>query len=132
VRVMVSAAPRTLIGRLRQSTRIAGLLLLVFALKISAASACATHDLAEVGIFNAAGTANSEMAMETPAGGSGDGLTEMGLGHSTCTHGGCHHSAALAPHTYVSLSDSTKGIAVRTSSLRPSASPQRELRPPIV
>ena len=47
---MLSAAPRPLLARLRSSARLAVLVLLVFAVKIGAAAACAKHDFIDLGI----------------------------------------------------------------------------------
>jgi hypothetical protein len=47
---MNSAAPRTLLARLRTSARLAMLVLLVFALKIGTAAACAKHDFSDLGL----------------------------------------------------------------------------------
>ena len=47
---MNSVAPRPLLARLRTSARLAVLVLLVFAIKIGAATACAKHDFADMGL----------------------------------------------------------------------------------
>lgn len=132
VRAMVCAAPRTFLARLRHSTWLAGLLLLVFALKISAASACAKHDFADLGADDGAATAISEVTVsKAPSGDSNGDRAEVSTGHGSCTHGGCHHAAAVAPHAYSSVAEASRGLTVRTASLPPSASPHMELRPPI-
>ena len=48
-----------LLARLRASTRLAMLVLLVFALKVSTAAACVKHDFADLGL----GTGNTHQAV---------------------------------------------------------------------
>ena len=127
---MSPAAPRTLLARLRTSARLAVLVLLVFAMKIGVAAACAKHEFADLGL----GTDGSHTAvMKAPSTDGGDtDLTKTKLGHvGTCNHCGCHHAVAMVPDVRIVVAVVPQELAVRTSGLPPSASQPLELRPPI-
>lgn len=127
---MNSAAPRTVLARLRSSARLAMLVLLIFALKIGAAAACAKHDFADLGF----GTDGSHaVAVEAPATDGPDELTKGTLTHSgACSHCSCHHAVAMVPDTYIAFALAPQGLTVRLSGLPPSAQSRLDLRPPIV
>ena len=127
---MNSAAPRTLLARLRTSARLAMLVLLVFALKIGTAAACAKHDFSDLGL----GSDSSHAAtMKAPQGDGGDtDPAKTKLGHANpCSHCGCHHAAAMVPDTQVVAVPVPQALPVGTPGLPPSASQPLELRPPI-
>lgn len=127
---MISAAPRTLLlARLRTSARLAVFVLLVFALKIGAAAACAKHDFADLGM----GTDSSHTVMQAPTDSGDADLAKTLPGHTgaACSHYGCHHAAAVVPSAYISSAIATNGLTVSTADPPSSASPLRELRPPI-
>lgn len=125
------AAPRTMLARLRSSARLAMFVLLIFALKIGAAAACAKHDFADLGF----GTDSSHgVTVEAPAADGPDGLTKGTLAHAgACSHCSCHHPTAMVPDTHGAFAYlAPQGVAVRVSGLPPSAQSRLELRPPIV
>lgn len=127
---MISAAPRTLLARLRTSARLAMLVLLVFAMKIGVAAACAKHDFADLGL----GTDSSHAAemKAIPADGGDTDLTKTQLGHAgTCNHCSCHHAAAMVPDAHIVFAVLPQELTVRTSGLPSSTWPRLELRPPI-
>ena len=127
---MNSARPRTLLARLRTSARLAVLVLLVFALKLGAAAACAKHDFADMG-FGTDGS-HAVMVKVSPVDGGGDD-SKIKFGHaSPCSHCGCHHLAVMVPNTQVVVVRVPQALPVRASGLPPSASQPLELRPPIV
>ena len=118
----------SLLARLRVSTRLAMLVLLVFALKIGTAAACVKHDFADLGL----GTGDTHHAVvhatDTDAGdASKTVLTHAG----TCSHCGCHHASALPARTVLAFAVIPReGLAYR-SGTPPSATPRLDLRPPI-
>lgn len=124
------AAPRPVLARLRSSARLAMLVLLIFALKVGTAAACAKHDFADLGF----GTDGSHAAvMEAPAADGPDELTKGTLAHAgACSHCGCHHAAAMVPDSHIVFALAPQGLAVRLSGLPPSAQSRLDLRPPIV
>ena len=126
---MLSAAPRPLLARLRSSARLAVLVLLVFAVKIGAAAACAKHDFIDLGI----GADSSQAVMKAISANNGDAdLGKTLPGHAgTCTHCECHHAAAVVPTAHLSLAITTNGLTACNTGPPPSASPLQELRPPI-
>jgi hypothetical protein len=126
---MISAAPRTLLARLRASSRLAVLVLLVFGMKIGAAAACATHDFADLGVGTESAPAAAQiLQLEAPD----TDLTTPAAGHAgTCNHCGCHHSAADIPASQFSLAVPGTTLTVRVADLPPGAPPPLELRPPI-
>lgn len=130
---MISAPPRTMLARLRSSARLAMLVLLVFALKISAAAACVTHDFADLGLGTGADSSHVAIIKASPTASNDVGLSKTPLGQaSTCQHCGCHHAVAVFAVAYISLAIVTNELTVHTSGVPPSAASLLELRPPIV
>ena len=97
---MIFSRHRPLLARLRSSARLTVMVLLVFALKIGAAAACAKHDFADLGLGG-----DASHTIVAVAGDSNDSdLTKSQLGHpGNCTHCGCHHAAAVEPTAHISL-----------------------------
>ena len=81
-----------MLARLRASTRLAMLVLLIFALKVGTAAACAKNDFAESN-FGISGTHGVIVqATDTNAG----DLSKTSFPPAgTCSHCGCHHATAL-------------------------------------
>ena len=127
---MSPAAPRTLLARLRTSARLAVLVLLVFAMKIGVAAACAKHEFADLGL----GTDGSHTAvMKAPSTDGGDtDLTKTKLGHASACSCSCHHATTTALESNVAFTALPQELVVRSSGLPPSAALPQELRPPIV
>jgi hypothetical protein len=125
------STPR-LLARLRASTRLAVLVLLLFGLKIGAAAACVGHDFADLGL----GTAGEHSAamVKVPSGSDTDGERPgtTAAHAATCSHGTCHQAADLtnAPDTH--LPSARIAIEVPESGPHPAPAPQNQLRPPIV
>jgi hypothetical protein len=117
-----------MLARLRASTRLAVLVLLIFALKIGAAAACAKHDFADLGL--GAGDTHGAVAQAVDADG-GD-VSRTALTHvGTCSHCGCHHASALPTNTIVAFASIPReGLSYR-SGIPPSTYLRLELRPPI-
>lgn len=129
---MILPVPRTLLARLRSSARLAVLVLLVFAMKVGTAAACAKHDFSDIG--RGGGTETSHAVVEALPSDAGDlGSDNTRLGHAgTCNHCGCHHAAAVVHVAHIPLAETAGVLAFHTAGLPPSASPSMDLRPPIV
>ena len=126
----MTTAP-TLMRRLRGSARLAAFMLVVFAMKIAIAGACARHD------FNAIagpspGQQTSMMQAVVAANAVGD-LPADTFGHSasSCNHCSTHNAAALVPTSTMFAVIMQRGLEGTSPGLPPSASPSLELRPPI-
>ena len=113
------------LARIRASSRLAIFVLLVFALKIGAAAACAKHDLAELGL-GSAGSPAALVADNSPV----DGDSALAL-TGTCTHCACHHAVTLPPEIHAALPMQPAALHPRVPIVTPTASPTSELRPPI-
>lgn len=126
---MISNRHRPLLARLRSSARLTVLVLLVFALKIGAAAACAKHEFTDLG---SSGNATHAVVKAT-AGDSGDaGLPKSQLSHAgNCTHCSCHHAAVLVPTTHTPQPVGAHLVTVRRTGPPASAARLLELRPPI-
>ncbi|MBN4937372.1 hypothetical protein JY409_04870 [Stenotrophomonas maltophilia] len=123
---MNSAASRALLARLRASTRLAVLVLLLFVMKIGAAAACIQHDFADLGM---GAKASLEAVAKVPA---DDGAGALKKGSSgACSHCSCHHAAVMAPETSISVPLPPQGVAVLLAGVPPSVPSRLELRPPI-
>lgn len=126
---MPSAPSRTVLARLRSSARLAVLVLLIFALKIGAAAACAKHDFADLGF----GTDTSHGVVVKAPSGDWPDPAPGSLSHAgACSHCSCHHAAAMVPDAPVAFVVLPQELAVRLSGLPPSTVSRLELRPPIV
>jgi len=126
---MYAATNPTLLARLRGSARLAVLVLVLMVLKIGAASACVSHDFAELGF----GAASSHEVVAKAAPAAADDVRLDTAAHAaTCQHCSCHHAAAVLPKAdvvFVDVLGSLPALALRE---RPSASLRIELKPPIV
>lgn len=125
---MNPAVPRTMLAHLRSSARLAGLVLLIFALKISVAAACAKHDFADLG-FGAdsqhGATLKASASLEPDAKGS--------IAYaSACSHCGCYHAAVMVPDASMTFVHIPQPLTVPASGVPPSATYRLELRPPII
>ena len=119
----------TMLARLRASTRLAVLVLLIFALKVGAAAACAKNDFAESN-FGISGTHGVIVqATDTNAG----DLSKTSFPPAgTCRHCGCHHATALPTNpVLVVVPIPPDRAAGYRSGLPPSTYLRLELRPPI-
>lgn len=126
--MIFSRRRRPLLARLRSSARLTVMVLLVFALKIGAAAACAKHDFADLGL---GGDASQTIVAVAADSGDAD-PTKSQLGHlGNCTHCGCHHAAAVVPTAHISLAVGAHVLTVHTTGPPPSAVRLLELRPPI-
>lgn len=127
---MLATTPGTLLGRLRASTRLAVLVLLVFAMKIGLAAACAKHDFADLGLGS---DATHQVAVNASADTDGDAPGKGPMPHAgACTHCGCHHATAVFVPTYTLmafLAHDRFGFVPETGQSVPAP---LELRPPIV
>lgn len=113
-----------MIALLRDSTRAAALVLVLFVAGIAFNIACADHDLADAGI----GQHQTHMPASdgSPAGGS-----KAHVGGHCCHAGGVHVPALLTTVAYLPV-DSSTALSRYDDPARPSALDQRELRPPIL
>lgn len=120
-----------MLARLRASARLAMLVLLVFAMKIGAAAACAKHDFADMGL--GAGGQQHELVMQASGTDLDGDQTQLTLGHAAmCGHCGCQHASAVPSAGFqCSASIALEAFDYRIDAA-PSASPRLELRPPIV
>lgn len=127
---MHATLPGTLLGRLRASARLAVLVLLVFAMKIGLAAACAKHDFADLGLgSDATHKVTVSASADTDGGEPGKGS----MPHAgACTHCGCHHATAMPVSAYTltaSLVHDRFGFVPEAGQSAPAP---LELRPPIV
>ncbi|WP_036171191.1 hypothetical protein [Noviluteimonas dokdonensis] len=127
---MHAASAPTLLARLRGSARLALLVLVLMVLKIGAASACVSHDFAELGL----GTASSQDAVAKAAPPITDeSVPATAASHAaTCQHCSCHHAAAVltdADATFGAPRECPPGLTLQTP---PNAALRSELKPPIV
>lgn len=126
---MNPAVPRTVLARLRASTRLAVLVLLIFALKIGAAAACANDDFADLGfgVDSQHGATLKASATDEPG-----ALKKGSVAAGACSHCGCHHhAAAMAPDTPIAFVIVPQVLTEPFSGVPPSAAYRLELRPPI-
>lgn len=126
------AFPRSatsLLSRLRVSTRMAVLVLLLFGLKLGAAAACVGHDFADLGLGSAGEHATVVKATPGP---DGERVPVSPTHAGTCSHGSCHQAADLSasPLTVIPVGRASPEVA--TAGLPPNPVPKNQLRPPIV
>lgn len=123
---VTSIASRSVLARLRSSARLAVLVLLVFALRIGSASACAQHDFADLGF---AGDPHGVIVKAPTDLDSGSKTT---LSHAaSCAHCGCHHPATLPLTISTAPVQIPQALRVVISGIPPSTAISQELRPPI-
>jgi hypothetical protein len=108
-------------------------MLMVLAMKIAIAGACARHDLSAVSGASTTQQTSTVQAIVADEDGSRD-LSNGFFDHSagSCSHCSFHDAAAVLPEPHYAIAASTHQPAVRTSGLPPSAIHRLELRPPIV
>lgn len=125
---MLATTPGTILGRLRASARVTVLVLLVFAMKIGLAAACAKHDFPDLGVTSDAPHLSVSAFADTDDGNPAEGQ----LAHAgACTHCGCHHMAAVPDSANVlttALAHARFGYAPDAGYSVPAP---LELRPPI-
>lgn len=126
---MNSASPRHLLARLRTSARLAVLVLLIFAVKISAATACVKHDFADLGLGS--DSTHAALVQASPVDDGADPANPL-LGHAGCCQCSCHHATTVPPDVRVAFVLPPQSLGDRLAGPPPSAAQRLELRPPIV
>lgn len=123
-------AAASALSRIRASTRLAVLLLLIFGLKLGTAAACVGHDFADLGLGTIGEHASAWKA--SPADSDGDPSPTTTEHASNCTHGSCHQVAdvALSPSGFMPLI--RPALEVDGDGRPPTLALQSQLRPPIV
>lgn len=118
-----------ILARLRASTRLAVLVLLVFALKIGTVAACVQHDFANPELGS--GDAHGVIAKALDADDGGD-LPKTALGHAgACSHCSSHHASALPNESILVFAWISSEAVMYRSGMPPSPAQRLELRPPI-
>lgn len=120
-----------LLTRIRTSSRLAVLVLLVFALKLGSAAACAQHDFADLGLGQGGETSPTAVLdiVDTDPGDPSGTNTLSHLG--ACSHCGSHHASAV---TGDGLTTAVQGSTLVADCYSPPAftlAANPELRPPI-
>ena len=118
-----------LLARLRASSHFSILVLLVFALKIGTAAACAGHDFADMGLGS--GGEHALVVSVSSIDVSDDASTMLSSHAGACSHCSSHHAAALIPTSSDLVVIARSGLDSTLLGLPPSASLSFELRPPI-
>lgn len=121
---------RPLISRLRASTRLVVMVLLVFLMKVGMVVACSASDIEPAG-SDGMSTLGVSLAGAMDDGPGDDSKSPDPLPHASCVDCHCHHAAALTPETaslpWAVMNAEPAGVFVH----RRIAPPRRELRPPI-
>lgn len=126
---MVATPPGTWLGCLRASARVAVLVLLVFAMKIGLAAACAKHDFADLGLGS---DASHQVSASASADTDDDSPGKGPLPHAgACNHCGCHHAAAMPVPAYALTAPLVHDRFGYDPETGHSAPAPLELRPPI-
>lgn len=120
---------RPLIARLRASTRLVVMVLLVFLMKVGMVVACSANDFEAAGSDGTSTT--SVLAVIVDDGPSEDSKSPDPVPHASCVDCHCHHAAALTPETASVASSVTDAEPAGLFVHRRLTSPRRELRPPI-
>lgn len=129
---MPSPSSRSVIARLRASTRLVAWVLLVFVMKIGMVAACTTHDLEDLRLGGKAAAAASTAVVDNDTATSdGDTPNPAKHGNGVCVDCSCHHAAALLPDTLNLAFPPTDSELTRFFLQVRHAVPRRELRPPI-
>lgn len=124
---MPRAPSTSLLTRLRASVRLSVFVLLVFALKIGAAAACAGHDFADLGLGS--GSEHAVATLEEQVGDSQSGESPVDIA-GDCDHAN-HHASAIVPVVPQLTFSFSSRLVTTVSGLPPSAAPDSHLRPPI-
>ena len=119
----------SLLARLRASTRVAMLVLLVFALKIGTSAACIQHDLADAGL--APGDAHGLIVKAVDSNAGDESVGESGR-LAACPDCGCHHASAVPQSVNAVAAILDVAVATHVPVAMANAMPSLELRPPIV
>lgn len=127
---MASTFNTPLLARLRASTRLAAMVLLLFLLKIGVVVACSSHDLVDSGMSGAAGEATA-LAFDADLGAGDGGNTSDPLQENGCVDCHCHHAATLLPELRPIPWNLAAAEPVGLIVCARSAVPRQELRPPI-
>ena len=128
---MVTArATASVLSRIRASTRLAVLLLLIFGLKLGTAATCVGHDFADLGLGTIGEQASTWNA--SPADSDGDPRPTNTEHASNCTHGSCHQvaDAVLSASGFEPII--RPALEVGVDGRPPTPALQSQLRPPNV
>lgn len=128
--MLTKRAATSVLGRIRTSSRLAVLLLLIFGLKLGTAAACVGHDFADLGLRTMGEHASTWSPSQADFDGDSKSTT---IEHaSNCTHGSCHQVAdsVLSASGYVPII--RPALEVGVDGRRPIFVLQSQLRPPIV
>lgn len=120
----------SVLSRIRTSTRLAVLLLLIFGLKLGTAAACVGHDFADLGLGTIGEHASAGKV--SPADSDGDPSPTTTEHASNCTHGSCHQVADVAPPASGFMPVIRPDLEVGVDGRPPGPVLQSQLRPPIV
>ena len=127
---MRAATTPTLLARLRGSARLTVLVLVLMVLKIGAASACVSHEFAELGLGSAI---SHEVVAKSAASAADDVRFDTAAAHAaTCQHCSCHHAAAVLSKADVYFLDVPESLPALALRERASAALRSELKPPII
>lgn len=126
---MPSPSSRSLIARLRVSTRLAGWVLLLFVMKIGMVAACTVHDMEDLTQTGKAAATFVTVADMDQGESKGDPLGSSQ--HPGCSDCNCHHAAALLPQALDLDYPPGRSEPTRVYLHVHHAAPRRELRPPI-
>ena len=118
------------LARLRASSRLIALVLLVFLMKVGVVAACATHDFSDASFAAASQTAHAAAAAALDTGDDGDPTAPSA--HGGCVDCHCHHAATLVSEAtapaWPMRSAEPPTVAARVHLVAPG----QELRPPIL
>lgn len=121
-----NAAARAILARLRGSSRLAALVLLLFVMKIGAAAVCIQQEYADLGL----GTkALLEVVEKATADTNVGTLTKDAFGG--CSHCSCHYAAVAVPEISLSFTVAPHRVAVLLAVAPPGVRSRLALRPPI-
>jgi hypothetical protein len=130
IEMLTKRAATSVIGRIRTSTRLAVLLLLIFGLKLGTAAACVGHDFADLGLGTIGEQASTWNA--SPADSDGDPRPTTIEHASNCTHGSCHQVADSVVSASGFVPIIRPALEVGVDGRRLTFVLQSQLRPPIV
>lgn len=117
-------------NRLRASTCLAALALLLFGLNVGVAAACVGYDCANLDLGSVGKHAAANEAM-SGAHADRDRTPSSPTHASTCSHCSCHQTVDItaSPVTFVPVVRTSPDVAV--AGLPPNPAPGNQLRPPI-
>ena len=120
-----------LLARLRASTRLAALVLMIFVMKIGMVTACSMHDLGDLAGGGSKSAAVSATLVDKAPDNSDSVPGPFTHGAAGCVDCSCHHAAALLPEAPHFSFASTQIGPIDDLSPFHLLAPRRELRPPI-